>query len=394
MSTNDSFTWGAEALDRGRRRRARRSSGRRRGLDSSKRTSLLSARAAAVIIDGLVLVVPVFAIAFALSLIFPHRGFFFYSTGSSGSSNVRLGLPGALVVSALSLSYFFLYEALRGQTIGKRAKGLRVQATEGGPAGLNAISARTVLRLIDGLVFYGVGALVATLSGSRRRRLGDWLGGTIVVYDDAGEPDIPERPLWRVLAYPLSWTAAVLVAVFAFGLGTAAGADEQAISLVQSYVQARERGDGALACSMLSREQQRELVAIQTSDYRRASAARCPDLILSSDPASHLLNPNLPAFAAGPLSARYGSAGFALVRSRYEGDNALIVIFENGRAELDMRGVEKLEFVKGCVATGRAGAGLCGCLFSTLRADGTLESALRGVQTAAMLTDERRCRRI
>lgn len=94
-----------------------------------------------------------------------------HSTGPSGSANLRLGLPGVLVISALTLSYFFLFEALRGQTIGKRRMGLRVQSAEGGPPGLNAISARTVLRLIDGLVFYAVGALIAGLSGSRRRRL-------------------------------------------------------------------------------------------------------------------------------------------------------------------------------------------------------------------------------
>jgi len=390
---NDSFSWGAETLERGGRSR-RRSSGQRRGLSSSRRTSLLSARASAVILDGLVLLVPVFAIAFLLSLVFPHHGFFFYSTGSSGSADVRLGLPGALVVSALSLSYFFLFEALRGQTIGKRAKGLRVQAADGGAAGLNAISARTVLRLIDGLALYAVGALIAVLSGSRRRRLGDWLGGTVVVYDDgASELDTPARALWQVLAYPLSWTIAVLVAVFALGLGTAAGAEEQAISLVQSYVKAREQGDGALACSMLSREQQRELVAIQTRDYRHAGAARCPALILSSNPASHLLNPGLGAFAAGPLETRYYRAGFTLVGLRGEANAVLIVVSEHGRPKLDMRGAEKLGFEKGCVGAAGASPAQCDCMFASMRAQGLVEEAFRGELTAQMRADDRRCRR-
>jgi uncharacterized RDD family membrane protein YckC len=393
MGTNDSFSWGAETLERGGRSR-RRSSGRRRGLSSSTRTSLLSARAAAVLLDGLVLLVPVFAVAFLLSLVFPHHGFFFHSTGPSGSANVRLGLPGVLVISALSLSYFFLFEALRGQTIGKRRMGLRVQSAEGGPAGLNAISARTVLRLIDGLVFYAVGALIAALSGSRRRRLGDWLGGTVVVYDDSVSGlDAPGRPLWQVLAYPLSWTIAVLLAVFALGLGTAAGAEEQAISLVQSYVKAREQGNGALACSMLSREQQRELVAIQTRDYPHASAARCADLILSTDPASHLLNPGLGAFAAGPLEARYNSAGFALVGVAGEANTVLVVVFEHGRPKLDIRGAEKLGFEKGCAGAAGANSAQCDCVFSSLRAEGLVDAAFRGEFAARVRADGRRCRR-
>lgn len=393
MSTNDSFSWGAETLERGGGRSRGQRSGRRRGLSSSRRTSLLSARAQALIIDGLVLLVPVLAIAFGLSLVFPHRGFFFYSTGSSGSG-VRLGLPGVLVVSALSLSYFFLFEALRGQTIGKRAMGLRVQLAEGGPAGMNGISARTVLRLIDGLAFYAVGALIAGLSGSRRRRLGDWLGGTVVVYDDSAmDIEDDRRALWQVLAYPLSWTIAVFVAVFALGLGTAAGAEEQAISLVQSYVKAREHGDGALACSMLSREQQRELVAIQTRDYRHADAARCPELILSSDAASHLLNPGLGAFTAGPLEARYNPAGFALVGVHGEADAALIVVFEHGQPKLDMRGAEKLGFEKGCVGAAGASLAQCDCMFVSLRAEGLVDEAFRGELTARMRAEDRRCRR-
>jgi uncharacterized RDD family membrane protein YckC len=391
MSSHDSFSWGAETLQRAGRLDAgpaTRRPGRTRG--ASRRGSLLGARAAALLIDGLVLALPTCALVYALSLVFPHRGFS-VATGSNTSAGLRIGLPAVLVISALSLSYFFLFEALRGQTIGKRAMGLRVQSVGGGPAGLNAISARTVLRLIDGFALYLLGALVALLSGPRRRRLGDWLGGTVVVRDD--EPaEVPARSPWRALAYPLSWTLAVFVAIFALGLGTAAGADEQAVSLVQSYVKARERGDGALACSMLSTEQQRELVAIQTGDYARADAARCPALVLSSDPRSHLLNPQLPEFAKGPLRARYDSAGIALVTSQDAAPAGLVVIFEGGQPKLDVRGVEKVAFLTGCVRLGHASAGRCACLFRSFRADGSLEAVLRRAPTLAVRADERRCR--
>lgn len=106
--------------------------------------------------------------------------------------------------------------------------GLRVRSASGGPAGIKAISARTVLRLIDVLPgFYLLGALVALVTGSRRRRIGDWAGGTIVVRDD-GIADTPQRPGWRVALYPTAWMVTVLVAIFALGLGKTASQQELA----------------------------------------------------------------------------------------------------------------------------------------------------------------------
>lgn len=81
---------------------------------------------------------PLFAIDLALSLVFPHRGFFF--------SGATMRAPGWLVFGVLSLSYFFVCEARSGQTIGKRRRGRRVRSASGGRAGINAVSARNVLR--------------------------------------------------------------------------------------------------------------------------------------------------------------------------------------------------------------------------------------------------------
>jgi hypothetical protein len=106
MSTSESFSWGADTVSRSDARH-------QRSDKASRRTSLLGARMAALIIDGLVLLVPVFAAAWLLSLAFPHHGLFFsksgYSVAASGAtkSEYSLGLPGLLVVSALSLSYYF-----------------------------------------------------------------------------------------------------------------------------------------------------------------------------------------------------------------------------------------------------------------------------------------------
>jgi hypothetical protein len=144
---------------------------------------------------------------------------------------------------------------------------------------------------------------------------------------------------------------------------------------------------------MLSAAQQRELVAIQTRDYRHATAARCPALILSSDRASHLLNPELGAFAAGPLDARYYPAGFALVGLRGEADAALIVVFEHGQAKLDMRGAQRLGFDKGCVGAAGARPAQCECMFAAMRAEGLVDEAFRGELSARMRALDRRCRR-
>lgn len=392
MSTSDSFSWGAETLDRAGR-------GHRRTLGASRRTSLLAARAMAVIVDGFVMIGPLVGIVYALSRLFPDRGFSL-STNASSTVGLRVGASAALVGSALALSYFFLCEALRGQTVGKRRMGLRVLAAKGGPAGLNAISARTVLRLIDGLVFYLVGAAIAICTGRRRRRLGDWAGGTVVLRDD-GAPvqGTPAQPIWRVLAYPASWVVAVFVVIFALGLGTAAGADEQAVSLVRSYEQARERGDGALACSMLTAEQRLELVAARTRGLPRAEPGACASVILGSDEHSHLLNPALPDFVAGGMYARYSRLGMAVVRSRGVAGLALLVVFEGGRARLDMRGLERFAFVRGCKSTpaviGVAARAVtparCACAFAALRADGRLAALERGQVSAAMGDAERRC---
>jgi hypothetical protein len=62
---------------------------------------------------------------------------------------VALGVGRSLSVFlvSLSLTYFFICEALWGQTLGKRLLGLRVLMRDGRPATASAVSARTVLPL-------------------------------------------------------------------------------------------------------------------------------------------------------------------------------------------------------------------------------------------------------
>jgi uncharacterized RDD family membrane protein YckC len=345
----------------------------------------------AVVIDGLLLAVPSLLCCYLLSLLFPHRGFLLVHSPTPGSATVFIGASGLLVVCAISLSYFAVFEGLYGQTRGKRRMGLCVRSASGGRAGLLAVSTRNVLRLLDGLVFYAIGLVVALLTGARRRRIGDWVGGTVVLREQECEPHRSLRQPWRAAIFPAACFAAVFVAIFGASIGVAVGQSEQAIALVRSYEHARETGNAELACSMLTVAQQRELVAIQQEDYATAAASSCPRFILGTVPGSHLMSPELPRLAASPLYAAFTPVGGLVVYSP-ETSLHLIVSDENGRLRLDERAIEKLEFVRGCVAAGRFSSSSCVCTFEDARAQGTLalSSSSAGVlQTLA--TDARRC---
>lgn len=100
-----------------------------------------------------------------------------------------------IVASAFGLfatsGYFLLLEALwDGRTVGKRALGLRVVTTEGGPAPTSAVVARNLVRIVDllpGVPLVGVVTMLATASD---QRLGDLAAGTLVIR----EVDAPAPP--------------------------------------------------------------------------------------------------------------------------------------------------------------------------------------------------------
>lgn len=88
----------------------------------------------------------------------------------------------SLLAFAFALLYFVLLEGLmNGQTIGKRALGIRVRMADGTPIGLEAAILRNFLRPADLLPgFYLIGLVTMFLS-SRAQRLGDLAAGTVVV---------------------------------------------------------------------------------------------------------------------------------------------------------------------------------------------------------------------
>jgi uncharacterized RDD family membrane protein YckC len=111
------------------------------------------------------------------------------------------GLAAGSVLGAFSLLFLFgfifaYYAGLEllwdGQTVGKRALKLRVLRDNGTPVDAAAVLARTVVRLVDFLpVGYLVG-LISMVADGRARRLGDIVGGTIVVREWDNAPTLRE----------------------------------------------------------------------------------------------------------------------------------------------------------------------------------------------------------
>lgn len=116
-----------------------------------------------------------------------------------------------LLVVAIDLSYHFVMEMVRGQSIGKRMMKLRVVTDDGTAAGATKIATRTIFRLLD---YSFVGLIAVLMSGKRRKRLGDLAAGTCVRNDDRTFKPAPESPL--IVVYPLLWIGAAVVAMVAF----------------------------------------------------------------------------------------------------------------------------------------------------------------------------------
>jgi uncharacterized RDD family membrane protein YckC len=106
----------------------------------------------------------------------------------SDIAGIELNLTAAsLVISGLLdalifFAYVWLLEAALGATLGKVIIGIRVLHDDGRNR-LAASAIRNALRIVDGLAFYLVGAMVASFS-KLRQRVGDICAETIVVAED------------------------------------------------------------------------------------------------------------------------------------------------------------------------------------------------------------------
>jgi uncharacterized RDD family membrane protein YckC len=81
--------------------------------------------------------------------------------------------------------YFVVWEAVTGRSPGKRALGLRVLTTTGRPIGWKAAALRNLLRAADALPIAYLAGIVSMALSSRFQRLGDLVGGTMVVVPES-----------------------------------------------------------------------------------------------------------------------------------------------------------------------------------------------------------------
>jgi hypothetical protein len=117
---------------------------------------------------------------------------------------------GAMVL-AIDLSYFFLLEAIQGQTLGKKFTKLRVMHPDGSAPSASRIALRTIVRPLD---YTFVGLLTVLSTGKRRQRIGDLLANTIVRDDNRGFKRAPESPL--LVVFPLAVIGLAVAAMIAF----------------------------------------------------------------------------------------------------------------------------------------------------------------------------------
>ena len=77
-------------------------------------------------------------------------------------------------------SYYTYFEGTRGQTIGKMTMKISVVREDGSPIDMSTAFIRTILRIIDGLLIYLVGAIFIWTS-HKKQRLGDRAAKTVVI---------------------------------------------------------------------------------------------------------------------------------------------------------------------------------------------------------------------
>ncbi len=141
----------------------------------------VGSRAAAALVDQAIII----ALIIAMVVVFRYTGL----------AHTVLGpLAGAFLLGAgfaIWYGYFIFFEAFRhGQTPGKRWLGLRVVSETGHAVTRSGAVLRNLLRIADFLPppYLGGGVLVAL--HPRGRRLGDIVGGTVVVRDQPAEQPI------------------------------------------------------------------------------------------------------------------------------------------------------------------------------------------------------------
>ena len=148
---------------------------RARERKSSLENAGIPLRFVAVLLDAVIVFFPAGIVVGLLS------GGGYTETGNGyANAGINVGGNAFWLLLALGLSYYVFCEAATGATLGKRMVGIQVVGEDGEHLTFGASVVRNLLRLVDCLFFYLVGAIFA-LTSPHGQRLGDRAAHTLVV---------------------------------------------------------------------------------------------------------------------------------------------------------------------------------------------------------------------
>lgn len=120
-------------------------------------------RALATIVDMIIFMIILIPVSLGLA-----------SSGGEPSTGM------SLLMAILPFAYYVIMEKTSGATLGKKALGLQVVRKDGKEMDWVASIVRNLLRIVDGIGFYLVGAIVIWVS-KEKQRIGDMAAGTMVI---------------------------------------------------------------------------------------------------------------------------------------------------------------------------------------------------------------------
>ncbi|UOQ45034.1 RDD family protein [Halobacillus salinarum] len=139
----------------------------------------LGSRAAAQIIDSVLLTVMYIGLFLAAVFINSHSTWFLLSEVSAYVTAVII-----VVTFLIFWGYFFLFELLTGgKTPGKMLVGIRVIQENGSSATAISLLIRNLLRIVDMLPTNYLLGMAFVFFHTHHKRIGDIVGGTLVVYE-------------------------------------------------------------------------------------------------------------------------------------------------------------------------------------------------------------------
>jgi uncharacterized RDD family membrane protein YckC len=116
-----------------------------------------------------------------LGIIIGILGFIFGASNNVSGMYPYYGLGWFNILSfIIYIGYYTILEGTSGQTIGKMITRIKVVREDGRPIDIGTALIRNILRVIDGLIFYIIGAILIWTS-NKKQRLGDRVAKTVVV---------------------------------------------------------------------------------------------------------------------------------------------------------------------------------------------------------------------